>query len=204
MIIIGITGSIGMGKTTIARMVQCFSIPIFDSDREVKDILENSDNAISHVAKTWPNVIIKENKRRKLDKILLSKIIFSNKIEREKLERIIHPLVRKKRDVFIKNNQNSYIIALDIPLLYETGTDKICDEVFLVYTNKSIQKERVLARANMSEEIFNSIKKAQWDTKKKKKKNPYLVTTTYGKLISFLIITIYLIVIIIKKKVLKL
>ena len=204
MIIIGITGSIGMGKTTIARMIHSFGIPVFDSDREVKDILQNNDNAKSQIAKIWPNVIIKENKRSKLDKTLLSKIIFSDKEERERLEKIIHPLVRKRRNIFIKNNHNSFIIALDIPLLYETGTDKICDEVFLAYTNQTKQKERVLARANMSHKIFNAIKKVQWDTEKKRKKNPYLVTTTYGKLISFLLITIYLINIIIKKKVLKL
>ncbi len=204
MIIIGITGSIGMGKTTISRMLQRFNIPVFDSDREVKDILENNENAKSQIKKIWPNVIIKENKRRKIDKVVLSKIIFSNKVNREKLEKIIHPLVRKRRNVFIKNNHNYVIIALDIPLLYETGTDKICDEVFLVYTNQIKQKERVLARINMSEEIFNAIKKTQWDTEKKKKKNPYLITTTYGKLTSFLLITVYLIIIIIKKGVLKL
>ena len=164
MIIIGITGSIGMGKTTIARMIHSFGIPVFDSDREVKDILQNNDNAKSQIAKIWPNVIIKENKRSKLDKTLLSKIIFSDKEERERLEKIIHPLVRKRRNIFIKNNHNSYIIALDVPLLYETGTDKICDEVFLAYTNQTKQKARVLARANMSDEIFNAIKKTQWDT----------------------------------------
>ena len=193
-----------MGKTTIAHMMQRLNIPVFDSDREVKDILENNNKVKIEINKIWPNVIIQENKTKKINKILLSKIIFCNKINRKKLEKIIHPLVRKRRDVFIKNNYNSYIVALDIPLLYETGTDKICDEVFLAYTNQIKQKERVLARENMNEVIFNSIKKAQWDTKKKKEKKPYLVTTTYGKFTSFLLITMYLIVIIIKKKVFKL
>ena len=204
MIIIGITGSIGMGKTTIANMLRKLSIPVFDSDSEVKDILENDDIAKNQINKIWPNVIIKKDKRKIIDKILLSEIIFKNKKNREKLEKIIHPLVRKKRDVFIKINHNSYITALDIPLLYETGADKICDEVFLAYTNHIQQKKRVLARTNMNEEIFNFIKKAQWDTEKKKKKKPYLVTTTYGKLVSFILITVYLIIIIIKKKVFKL
>tara|TARA_B100001063_G_C16578158_1_gene459365 strand:+ start:68 stop:682 length:615 start_codon:yes stop_codon:yes gene_type:complete len=204
MIIIGITGSIGMGKTTIARMLKKLSIPVFDSDREVKNILEDNNKAKSQINKIWPNVIIEENKRKKIDKVLLSKIIFNDKINRKKLEKIIHPLVKKRRDVFIKNNHSSPIIALDVPLLYETGTDRICDEVFLTYTNESKQKQRVLARANMNEEMFNSIKRTQWNTEKKKKKKPYLVTTTYGKLTSFLLIIVYLIVIVIKKKVLKL
>ena len=204
MIIIGITGSIGMGKTTIANMLRRLSIPVFDSDSEVKDILENNNQAKSQINKIWPNVIIRENKIKKLDKILLRKIIFSNKKNREKLEQIIHPLVRKKRDDFIKTKQNSFIIGLDIPLLYETGSESICDEVFLAYTSQINQKERVLARENMSEEIFNLIKQTQWNTEKKKKKRPYLVTSSYGKLISFILIIVYLIIIIIKKKVFKL
>ena len=85
MIIIGITGSIGMGKTTIARMLEKLSIPVFDSDREVKDILENNSRAKSQINKIWPNVIIKENKKNKIDKVLLSKIIFNDKINRKKL-----------------------------------------------------------------------------------------------------------------------
>ena len=203
MIIIGITGSIGMGKTTVTCMLRQFLIPVFDSDREVKEILENNEKAKNEINKVWPSVIIKETRKKTINKILLSEIIFKNKKNRKKLEKIIHPLVEKKRDVFIKIHHKSYIIALDVPLLYETGTDKICDEIFLVYTNEIEQKARVLARANMNEEIFNSIKKAQWDTEKKKKQKPYLVTTTYGKLISFLLITMYLIMIIIKKKVVK-
>ena len=204
MIIIGITGSIGMGKTTIALMLRRLFIPVFDSDREVKDILENNKKAKSEITKIWPNVIIKENKSKKINKRLLSKIIFSNKKNREKLEKIIHPLVKGRRDIFIRNNHNSFIVALDIPLLYETGTDKICDVVFLTYTSEIKQKERVLLRSNMSEKIFNSIKKAQWDTEKKKKKKPYLITTSYGKYISFILVIMYLITIIMSKKVVKL
>ena len=204
MIIIGITGSIGMGKTTVACMLRQLRIPVFDADSEVKEILENNERAKNEINKVWPKVIIKEKRRKKINKILLSEIIFRNKKNREKLEKIIHPLVEKKRNVFIKNYHKSYIIALDIPLLYETGLDKICDEIFLAYTNEIEQKARVLARSNMSEEMFNSIKRAQWDTEKKKKQKPYLVTTTFGKLTSFVLIIIYLIMIIIKKKVVKL
>ena len=204
MIIIGITGSIGMGKTTIAQMLRRFSFPVFDSDKEVKHILENNHDVKSQIFEIWPNVAIKEDKKIKVDKILLSEIIFSNKKTRKTLEKIIHPQVRKKRDIFIQDNHSSDIVVLDIPLLYETGTDKICDEVFLAYTNPTLQKERVLARKNMNEEIFNFINNAQWDTEKKKKKKPFLVITTYGKLVSFIIITTYLIIIISKRKLFKL
>ena len=96
------------------------------------------------------------------------------------------------------------MIALDIPLLYETGTDKICDDIFLVYTSEKKQEARVLARPNMSLKKFNLIKNAQWNTQMKIERNPYLISTSYGRLTSFIIISIYLIIIIFKKKVLKL
>ena len=112
-------------------------------------------------------------------------------------------MVHKRREAFIKSEDKSSIIALDVPLLYETGTDKICDDIFLVYTSEKIQEARVLARPNMSLQKFNLIKNAQWDTRMKKERNPYLISTSYGRLICFIIISIYLIIIF-KKKVLKL
>ena len=204
MIVIGITGSIGMGKTTIAHMLKRFNIPVFDSDEEVKNILENNNLVKAQVFQLWPDVIsIKENEK-KIDKNLLSKKIFANKDNRKLLENIIHPLVHKRRNFFIKSEDKSFIIALDVPLLYETGTDKICDNIFLAYTNEKKQEERVLSRPNMTLKKFNLIKNAQWSTKDKRKRNPYLISTSYGKLISFVIISFYLIIIIFKKKVLNL
>ena len=204
MIVIGITGSIGMGKTTIAQMLKRFNIPVFDSDKEVKDILENNNLVKDQLHRLWPDVILTQVNQKKIDKKLLSIKIFTNKKNRKILENILHPLVQKRRDAFIKSEDKSFIIALDVPLLYETGTDKICDDIFLVYTSEKKQEARVLARPNMSLQKFNLIKNAQWDTQMKIERNPYLISTSYGRLISFIIISIYLIIIIFKKKVLKL
>ena len=204
MIVIGITGSIGMGKTTIAQMLKRFNIPVFDSDKEVKDILENNNLVKDQVHQLWPDVILTQVNEKKIDKKLLSIKIFTNRKNRKILENILHPLIHKRRDAFIKSKDKSFIIALDVPLLYETGTDKICDDIFLVYTSEKIQEARVLARPNMSLQKFNLIKNAQWDTQMKREKNPYLISTSYGKLISFIMISIYLAIIIFKKKVLKL
>ncbi len=204
MIVIGITGSIGMGKTTIAQMLKRFNIPIFDSDKEVKDILENNNLVKNQVCQLWPDVISTQVNEKNIDKKLLSIKIFTNRKNRKILENILHPLVQKRRDAFIKSKAKSFIIALDVPLLYETGTDKICDYIFLVYTSEKKQETRVLARPNMSLQKFNLIKKAQWNTQMKIERNPYLISTSYGKLTSFFIISIYLIIIIFKKKVLKL
>ena len=204
MIVIGITGSIGMGKTTIANMLKRYNIPVFDSDKEVKDILEKNNLVKKQLYKLWPNVISIHKNKKKIDKNLLSIKIFSNRKNRKILENILHPIVHKRRDTFIKSEDKSFIIALDVPLLYETGTDKICDNIFLAYTNEKKQEQRVLSRPNMTLKKFNLIKNAQLSTKLKRRRSPYLVSTSYGKLISFVIISFYLIMIIFKKKVLRL
>ena len=204
MIIIGITGSIGMGKSTIANMLKQFKIPVFDSDKEVRDILENNDAVKKQIYALWPDVILIETNEREIDKNLLGRKIFGNKRYRKTLENIIHPEVKERRNSFIKSEEKSLIVALDVPLLYETGTDKICDDIFLVYTDEETQKKRVLARSNMTQKKLDLIKKAQWNDQKKKDKGPYLVTTSYGKFVSFILITSYLITILFKKKVLKL
>lgn len=200
MIIIGITGSIGMGKSTIANMLKQLKIPVFDSDEEVKDILENDITVKKQIYDLWPDVIFNE----KIDKSLLSEKIFGNRKYRLTLEGIIHPQVENRRNEFIKGVKKKLIVALDIPLLYETKSDKICDDIFLVYASEKIQKQRVLARPGMTQKKLRLIKKAQWDDQKKKKKGPYLVTTSYGKFISLMIVIGYLITIIFKRRILKL
>ena len=204
MIIIGITGSIGMGKSTIANMLKQFKIPVFDSDKEVKDILENNDAVKKQIYDLWPDVILTETNEKEIDKNLLSRKIFGNIKYRKTLESIIHPKVKERRNIFIKSVERSPIVALDVPLLYETGTDKVCDDIFLVYTNEETQKKRVLARSSMTQKKLDLIKKAQWNDQKKRDKDPYLVTTSYGKFVSFVIITSYLITIFFKKKILML
>ena len=204
MIIIGITGSIGMGKSTIASMLKQFKIPVFDSDKEVKDILENNDIVKKQIYNLWPDVISIDKSDKKIDKNLLGEKIFDNSEHRRTLESIIHPQVKERRSVFIKRVKKSIIVALDVPLLYETGTDKICDDIFLVYANEEIQKKRVLSRPGMNKKKFNLIKNAQWDNKKKRDKGPYLITTSHGKLISLIIVISYLTIIFFKRKILKL
>ena len=107
MIVIGITGSIGMGKTTIAQMLKRFNIPIFDSDKEVKDILENNNLVKDQVHQLWPDVILTHLNEKKIDKKLLSIKIFTNRKNRKILENILHPLVHKRRDAFIKRENKS-------------------------------------------------------------------------------------------------
>ena len=198
--IIGITGSIGMGKTTISSMLKLLGIPIFDSDKYVKTILEENNYVIEKIFKLWPDTVFIIQKKKKINKRLLGEKVFRCKKSRKLLENIIHPIVQNQRNNFIDDHKTSKIIGLDIPLLYETGTDKICDYIFLVNALKDIQRKRVLARPNMTEEKFKQINDAQWTYEQKKKLKPFIINTSYGRLFSFIVVIIYLLTIVINGK----
>ncbi len=197
MIIIGITGSIGMGKSTISSMFRLLKIPVFDSDKQVRKILENDYYIIDQIYKLWPDTVILLKKQKKIDKVALGNKIFGNHKNKIILENIIHPKVQKARKKFLSDNFKSCIVGLDVPLLYETRTDKICDYIFLVNTSKENQRKRVLARKNMTEKKFNLINNAQWSFEKKKNFRPIIIDTSNGKLISFIIVSINLLKILI-------
>ena len=192
MIIIGITGSIGMGKTTVSNMLRNLKIPVFDSDKEVREILEKNHNVIEKISKIWPDTVSSYQMQKKIDKTILSNKIFISKNDRKKLENIIHPLVKKKRNLFLKNFKKFSIVGLDVPLLYETQMDKMCDYVFLVNTTKKIQKKRVLARPNMSQKKFELINDTQWSYEKKAKEKPFIINTSFGKTITFIVMLFHL------------
>ena len=192
MIIIGITGSIGMGKTTVSKMLRIFKIPVFDSDRAVKEILESNYNIIEKISKTWPETVSFHQKQKIVDKNALGNKIFESKNERKKLEKMLHPLVKIERTSFLKQSEKRFVVGLDIPLLYETGMDEECDYIFLVHTPKKIQKRRVLIRPNMTEKKFELINNSQWSFEKKRKKKPYIINTSFGKLVTFIIVVFYL------------
>lgn len=198
--IIGVTGSIGMGKTTISSMLRLVGIPIFDSDKYVRTILEENNCVIEKIFRLWPDTVSIIQKKKKINKHLLGEKVFKSRKNRKILENIIHPIVQKQRDIFIHNHKKSKIIGLDVPLLYETGTDKICDYIFLVNALKNIQRKRVLARPNMTEEKFKQINNAQWTFEQKKKMKPFIINTSYGKLLSFITVVKYLLIIVIRRK----
>ena len=190
-----------MGKTTVSGMLKFLNIPVFDSDKEVKEILNFNNEVKEKIASIWPETIIKLKEEKKINKVLLSDKIFKNEREKKELEKIIHPIVNNRRESFIRENKDSYIVGLDVPLLFEKGIDKKCDYIFLVNTTTKKQKKRVLARKDMTEEKFKLINNNQWSFERKKQKKPFLISTSFGKLISFMFVLIYLLKIIINDKV---
>ncbi|MBL1404507.1 MAG: dephospho-CoA kinase [Hyphomicrobiales bacterium] len=176
MIIIGLTGSIGMGKTTTAKMFADEGIPVQDADKVVHDLY--CGKAVAVIEAAFPNT----TKDNKVDRVALGKIVVGNSDAMKKLETLIHPLVKKERDVFLKTAQKNdiKIVLLDIPLLFETGMDKLCDTIIVVTATPEEQKNRVLARDGMSEAKFKKILASQMPDVNKRELADYIIDTSKG------------------------
>ena len=178
-VIIGLTGSIGMGKTTASGMLRGLGLPICDSDLLVHDLLAKGGAAVSSVGDVFDDVI----KNGEVDRVALGKKVFSNLEVLKKLEGIIHPLVRAKQVQFIKTcRRQKYVTGvLDVPLLYEVKTDRLCDFTVVVSAPDFIQKQRVMARPGMTQERFGETLARQMPDIEKRKRADFVVPTGLNK-----------------------
>lgn len=176
MIIIGLTGSIGMGKSTTAKMFADEGVPVHDADDVVHKLYKGY--AVPLIESAFPNT----TKNGSVDRKALAKVVLGNSAALKKLETLVHPLVSAEREKFLskakKNNED--LVVLDIPLLFETGMDKFCEIVVVVTTTLEDQKQRVLARKEMSEEKFAAILAKQLPDVEKRKRADYIVDTSNG------------------------
>jgi dephospho-CoA kinase len=183
MIVLGITGSIGMGKTTVANMLSGMGIPIHDADAAVHHLLAAKGKAVEPVAKKFPEALkIDTAGRPYIDRHILGRIVFSDREKKRMLEDILHPMVRAESDAFKeKMKEEGYeIVALDIPLLFETGGEKRVDITICVSATPEHQRERVLARPGMTSEKFDKIVAGQLPDSEKRKRADYVICTDEG------------------------
>lgn len=188
MIVLGLTGSIGMGKSTAAGMLCDLGVPVHDSDAAVHLALGPGGAGVQAVAADFPDAHNKKDNT--IDRKALGAIVFQKPELKKKLEDILHPLVREEQQKFLLENRghNVRIVALDIPLLYETGAEKRVDKVIVVTCPYFIQRRRVLSRPGMTEEKFQSILASQTPDAEKKRRADFIVQTglgrahTYGRL----------------------
>ena len=192
---IGITGSIGTGKTTIANIFALFNIPIFDADKEIKTILRKRE-VKEKLKNIWPLII----KKDQINKLELKKIIFSNKSEKKKLEELLYPYLAIELDKFELVNYKESLLVYDVPLIYETKTQKKYDIILLAYCNKKLQRERVLIRDKISNSLFEKIIQTQLSFRDKIKFKPKVINTKFRFFI-FIRVCLFLITTLIKLKV---
>ena len=177
MIIIGLTGSIGMGKSTCGAMLQQCGVPVHEADHAVHALLSDDPETINAVIDAFPDL---SNPINRSD---LGALIFHDKEKREKLENILHPRVRNRQNEFIKNQRSKgiHIVALDIPLLFETGADARTDYTAVVSAPFHIQSARVLNRPGMTEDKFAHILARQMPDHEKQKRADFILPTGLGK-----------------------
>lgn len=182
MIVLGLTGSIGMGKSSAAKMFRRMGIPVFDSDVAVHAALSDKD-VIREIGAAFSGAVSKGS----IDRKALGEIIFNDKKARKKLEAILHPHVWRGQKVFSASmkRMGHSIVVLDIPLLFETGAEKRVDYVVCVTAPHDIQKRRVLARPGMDEERFYKILEQQMPDAQKQARSDFVVQTGLGYALTF-------------------
>lgn len=158
-----------MGKSTVAKMLQEYGVPVHDSDASVHALLAQGGAAEAAVMSAFPSLTAP------IDRKALGQIIFNDPAARQKLEAILHPLVRQDRDAFFQAHADQPIIAADIPLLYETGAEQDLDAVMVVTAPPETQRTRVMARPTMTEDKFNAILARQMPDAEKRARADYVI-----------------------------
>jgi dephospho-CoA kinase len=178
MIIIGLTGSIGMGKSTAAKILGRMGLPVYHADRAVHDLLRRGGKAVKPVAKLFPESL----KKGAIDRRILGVVVFGNARKLKKLETILHPLARHAERDFLKRSrrQKAPAAVLEIPLLFETGGEKRCDIVLAVTAPHKTQKARVFARPGMTDAKFKAILARQMPDRIKRRRADYVIYTGKG------------------------
>jgi dephospho-CoA kinase len=181
MIVIGLTGGIASGKTTITNFLKKKEFAVHDSDSVVKNIYSKpGPKFLIYLKKTNLKNSIKGNK---IDKKTIREEIFTNTEKRKLLEKYLHAKVKKSRDIFLKKNRQkkTQIVFLDIPLLFENKLEKICNYTILFYAPLKIRKQRAIRRKGMQKRILVKIIKSQLSDKIKKKKADFIINTSASK-----------------------
>lgn len=184
-----------MGKSTAGAMLEYLGVPVHDSDKTVHNLLHYGTPAWYEIGKAFPYFAypqiygrkhywhpLKETKRF-LKRDALGKLVFDNEKERKKLEEILHPLVRQSQNEFIKKHRSigQDIVALDIPLLFETGAESRVDYTITVSAPNFIQASRVLSRPNMTTQKYQGILKSQMTDGEKRARSDFVVHSGLGR-----------------------
>lgn len=150
-VIIGLTGAIATGKSTVSQMLKAYDIPIIEADHIARKVVEPGTIGLDLIKRHFGKQFISDGK---LNRKKLGSVIFSDQDKREKLNQLLHPLIEKEMDDQINElkQKNESLIVLDIPLLFETDFIKKVDQIMVVYTPESVQIERLMTRDQLTKE----------------------------------------------------
>jgi dephospho-CoA kinase len=176
MLILGLTGSIGMGKSTTAKLFAEAGVPVYDADAAVHKIYEGE--AAPAIEAAFPGTTVDG----KVDRNRLSAKVVHDPAAMKRLEQIVHPMLGASRQKFLEDAEGSGapVVVVDIPLLFETGGESRVDAVVVVTTSPEIQRQRILARDNMTGEKLDAIQARQLPDAEKRKRADFVVDTSHG------------------------
>lgn len=171
--VLGLTGSIGMGKSTTAGFFREEGIPVWDADEAVHRLYGKGGKAAPKIAAVWPKAV----HDGQVDRAELKRWIAEEPDALKILEEIVHPLVAKDRAAFLESHKSVGLVVLDIPLLFETGGDAKMDGVLVVSVHADIQRKRVLERDTMTSGMFENILSRQMPDAEKRKRADFVIET---------------------------
>jgi dephospho-CoA kinase len=176
MIILGLTGSIGMGKSTTAKLFMEAGVPVYDADATVHMIYEGE--ATPAIEAAFPGTTV----AGKVDRAKLSAQVVHDAAAMKRLEQVVHPMLRAYHQKFLDDAERSGapVAVVDVPLLFETGGEKRVDAVVVVTTSPELQRQRILARDNMTAEKLDAILARQLPDAEKRKRADFIVDTSHG------------------------
>lgn len=178
MILIGLTGSIGMGKSATAKLFKEEGVPVYDADKAVHDLYAPGGAAVPQIAVTFPGSV----KDGAVDRDLLSAQVVGKPDALKRLEAIVHPLVRQVQINWLKEQAaaGAGMVLLDVPLLFETNAEKNFTEIVVVSAPEEVQRARVLERPGMTAEKLDSILRQQLPDAQKRAKASFVIETSKG------------------------
>lgn len=179
MVILGLTGSIGMGKSTAAEMFRRLGVPVYDSDAEVHRVMAPGGQAVDVVEAAFPGVEVDGG----IDRSRLRERVIGDAEALTRLEGILHPMVAENRNRFLGQcaRRRVALVVLDIPLLFETGNDRYCDAALVVTAPRFLQEARVLARPGMTPETLANILDRQMPDAEKCRRADFVVPSNLGR-----------------------
>ena len=179
MVVLGLTGSVGMGKSTAARMIRRLRVPVYDADAEVHRLLGPGGHAVAAVAQAFPSA----RRGDRIDRPALGRLVFNDRPALSRLEAILHPQVRAAQARFLAacRRRRARVVVLDIPLLFETAGDGRCEGVIVVSAPLWLQRARVLRRSGMTDARLASILAQQMPDTEKRRRARWVVPTGLGQ-----------------------
>ena len=171
--VLGLTGSIGMGKSTVAGMFEELGVPVFDADAVVRGLQGPGGGLVDEIERAFPGTTGPDG----VDRARLGSAVFDDPAALARLEAIVHPAVRAAREDFLREQAGARLVVFDIPLLFEKGATEEVDAVLVVSAPPEVQRARVLARPGMAEARFESILAIQLPDAEKRARADYVIDT---------------------------